>query len=210
MMSVKVFACRRRQQTLHASDSPLQLKESARFLSLALGRAWKLQSDLGLRIICLHLQKLELFSAAAIVTRRDKKEGQDIAPCSCAYRTALQNTSKVQQPSRRHKRAVKNSDRLLVSPTPSHWQHSPLNAYNTSSWTEDVNELVAIKSALSACARISVGVIITLHLRRSRMDNQSLDGGKISVLIGSYSKTKTVVLCCISAAQIEEYKTECR
>lgn len=187
--------------------SPLQLKESARFLFLTIGRAWKLQSDLGLWIICLHLQKLELFLRCSYCDKMGQKGRAGRSPSSCAHRTTLQNTSKVQQPSRRHKRAVKNSERLLSSPTPPHWQHPPSNAYNSNSWTEDVNELVAIKSILPACTCISISAIITLHLHRSRMDNQSLDGGKILVLIGSYSKTKRVVLCCISAAQTE-YKSE--
>lgn len=78
----------------------MQLKESVWFLFHTISRAWELQSDFGLWIICLHLQKLELF-AAAIVARWDKRKGRTYSPCSCAYRTTLQNTSKVQQPSRR-------------------------------------------------------------------------------------------------------------
>lgn len=36
------------------------------------------------------------------------------SPCSCAYMTTLQDTGKVQQASRRHKRAVKNSNCWLL------------------------------------------------------------------------------------------------
>lgn len=56
-------------------------QESAQSLFVTTGRAWKLQSGFGLWIICLHLQKLELFFVfvfftAAIVARRDKRKGR--------------------------------------------------------------------------------------------------------------------------------------
>lgn len=109
------------------------------------------------------------------------------SPCSCAYRTTLQNSSKVQQP--RKSQDIKEPWRIQAG---WHWQHLPSNAHNTNIRTETVNQLVVIKSTL-VCACISVSVIIALHLQRSRMDNQSLDGGELLVLIGSYRELSCVV-----------------
>lgn len=58
----------------------------------------RLHWDFGWPIICLHLQKLEHCSYCA---KNGTKGRAGWSPRSCAYRTTLQDTSKVQQPCRR-------------------------------------------------------------------------------------------------------------
>lgn len=76
---------------------------------------------LGLPIICLHLQKLELFRCG-YCDKMGQKEGQDVAPAAVHTgqhcRTPVKFNSRADR-SQGMKGAVKNS----------YWQHSPLNTH---------------------------------------------------------------------------------
>lgn len=121
MSSVKVCVCRSGRQQQTRIRFHMQLEESAQFLRLTIGRAWKLQSDFRLWIICLHLQKLELF-CCSYCGKMGQKEGQDTAPA--AVHTGHHGKAQVKFNNQAGE-AIWSSEEIrsvAYFPAPRHWQ----------------------------------------------------------------------------------------
>lgn len=179
MINIQVFVCRRQQQTCIWLP-PSSLEELARFLFLTIGRAWKLQSDFrGLRIICLHLQKLGLL-AAAIVAKWDKREGQDAA--SAAVHTGQHCTT-----------PVKFNNRADEAKTWKSCEESRPGCLFSDTQTVEAFTLIKV-DILSVLGFLW----LTLQLHRSR----SLNGGKKLGLIGRCLQTERVDLRWMSVCHV--------
>lgn len=135
--------------------------ERAQFLFLPTGRAWKLQSGFGLWIICLHLQKLELSFAAAIVARWDKRKGRTHSLQLCIQDTGKSSTTEQKEP-----RDMWNCDGIRLAV---YFPNTP--APGLIDWRQHSDR--ADRS--STCP---------LHSAFTQIRHECFDGGEILVLIG--------------------------